>query len=75
MKTVASIGSQLMSEETLAVRKKYLEAGVGLKDLYQVPDDHIGIELEFLYYLIREAIASMKTGKNEEAEANNGPAA
>jgi len=41
MKTVASFGSQLMSEETLAVRKKYLEAGVGLKDLYQVPDDHI----------------------------------
>jgi TorA maturation chaperone TorD len=60
---------QVMSEETLAVRKKYLEAGVGLKNLYQVPDDHIGIELEFLYYLIREAIESMKTGKNEEAEA------
>ena len=50
-------------------QEKYLEAGVGLKNLYQVPDDHIEIELEFLYYLIREAIESMKTGKVKEAKA------
>jgi len=56
----------LMTEETLDVRKRYLEAGLALKDLYQIPDDHISSELEFLYFLTREAIQSMEEGRNEE---------
>lgn len=46
----------LMSEETLEVRKRYLEAGMALKDLHRVPDDHIGIELEFIYHLTKEIL-------------------
>jgi TorA maturation chaperone TorD len=57
----------LMTEETLEVRKRYLEAGLALKDLHQIPDDHIAMEIEFLYYLTREALHSMEEGKNEEA--------
>ena len=57
----------LMTEETLAVRNRYLAAGLALKDLYQIPDDHIAMEIEFLYYLTHEAIQSMEAGRNEEA--------
>jgi len=57
----------LMTEETLEVRKRYLAVGLALKDLYQIPDDHVAMEVEFLYYLTREAIQSMEAGRNEEA--------
>lgn len=58
----------LMSKETLEVRKKYLEAGVSLKNLYQTPDDHVGIELEFLYHLTGQAIQFLDAGNHQEAE-------
>ncbi|MBL0123605.1 MAG: molecular chaperone TorD family protein [Betaproteobacteria bacterium] len=37
----------LMTEETLAVRAFYLGAGMAVQNLNQVPDDHLGIELNF----------------------------
>ena len=43
----------LMQEETLAVRKKYLEAGLGVPPDRSFPEDHIGAELEFVFYLCR----------------------
>lgn len=58
----------LMTEETIAVRKQYLEAGVALKNLYQMPDDHIAIELDFLYYLTERAVELFENGKNAQAE-------
>jgi len=58
----------LMSEETVAVRKQYLEAGVALKNLYQIPDDHIAIELDFLYYLTERLLELSDYGKSAEAE-------
>ena len=58
----------LMSEETIAVRKQYLEAGVALKDLYQIPDDHIAIELDFLYYLTERLLELSEHGKSAETE-------
>lgn len=45
----------LMTEETLAVRAFYLDAGLAVESLHQVPDDHLGIELEFLYWLTQQA--------------------
>jgi len=57
----------LMSDETIDVRKKYLEAGMAVKELYSVPDDHIGIELEFLYDLTRRMIELFEKGQREEA--------
>lgn len=58
----------LMTEETLAVRKQYLEADLALKNLHQMPDDHIAIELDFLYYLTARSLELSKNGKNTEAE-------
>ncbi len=58
----------LMTEETMAVRKQYLEAGLALKYLYQMPDDHIAIELDFLYYLTERFLELSEIGKHTEAE-------
>lgn len=58
----------LMTEETLAVRKKYLDAGLALKNLYQMPDDHIAIELDFLYYLTERALELSEHGNDAETE-------
>ncbi len=41
----------LMTDETLEVRKLYLQAGLSVQNLYRTPEDQIGIEIEFLYYL------------------------
>jgi TorA maturation chaperone TorD len=45
----------LMQEETLAVRRKYMEAGVLVNPRESFPDDHIGAELEFIFYLCQRA--------------------
>lgn len=58
---------QLMTEETIEVRRRYLDAGMALKELYRVPDDHVGIELEFLYYLANETISLRQKGLEAEA--------
>ncbi len=58
----------LMTEETLGVRKKYLEAGLAVKDLHRIPDDHVGIELDFLYFLTANILELSESGKEEEAE-------
>lgn len=58
---------QLMTDETIEVRKRYLDAGMAINELYSLPDDHVGIELEFLYYLASEAASQMQQGHQEEA--------
>jgi len=58
----------LMTEETLAVRKQYLEADLALKNLHQMPDDHIAIELDFLYYLTARSLELSENGENTETE-------
>lgn len=60
---------QLMTDETICVRGKYLEAGIALKELYSVPDDHIGIELEFLYHLAHEILSLEQKDNHSEASA------
>ncbi len=57
----------LITEETIEVRKRYLEAGMAVKGLYSIPDDHIGIELEFVYYLTKRILELLEEGKTEEA--------
>lgn len=57
----------LMTDETIDVRKRYLEAGMSVKELYSTPDDHIGIELEFIYDLTRRIIELLESGEREEA--------
>lgn len=57
----------LMTEETMAVRKQYLGAGLAVKNLYSLPDDHIGIELEFIFHLTWKALELSEAGKDSEA--------
>ncbi|MCL4455945.1 MAG: molecular chaperone TorD family protein [Nitrospirae bacterium] len=57
----------LMTDETIDVRKQYLEAGMAVKELYSIPDDHIGIELEFVYYLTQKTIEFFEREQRDEA--------
>lgn len=57
----------LMTDETVDVRKKYLDAGMAVKELYSIPDDHIGIEIEFIYDLTVRMIELFEKGEREEA--------
>lgn len=45
----------VMSEETLAVRDAYGKSGLVVERLNCLPDDHLGVELEFLFALTRAA--------------------
>ncbi|MBA3058649.1 MAG: molecular chaperone TorD family protein [Gammaproteobacteria bacterium] len=44
----------LMTKETMDVRVMYLDAGMAVQNLNRIPDDHLGIELEFLYWLTQK---------------------
>lgn len=44
----------VMQEETAAVRRKYLQAGLVVHPERSFPDDHIGAELEFVFYLCQK---------------------
>ncbi len=56
----------VMQEETLAVRKKYMEAGLVVHPDRSFPDDHIGAELEFVFYLCQRT-AEAKGAEQQEA--------
>jgi TorA maturation chaperone TorD len=45
----------VIGEETLAVRKAYAGSGLVVERLNSIPDDHLGVELEFLFALTRAA--------------------
>ena len=45
----------VVSEETLAVREAYAKSGLIVERLNSLPDDHLGVELEFLFALTRAA--------------------
>lgn len=62
-----SESSSLMTDETIDVRKRYLEAGMAVKNLYSIPDDHIAIELEFIYHLTEKIIEYFERGERQEA--------
>ena len=57
----------VMTDVTSDVRKRYLDAGMAVKDLYSTPDDHIGIELEFISYLTEKIIDLYEDGQRSEA--------
>lgn len=54
-----------MTEETLAVRERYVAAGLVVRQLHRIPDDHLGIELEFLFLLTRLAVEAAQAGDAE----------
>ena len=55
-----SVERVLMQKITIEVREKYRDAGLEVKNLGHEPDDHIGLELEFMYYLNRKATDGLK---------------
>lgn len=57
----------LMTDETIDIRKRYLDAGMAVKELYSIPDDHVGIELEFIYYLTQKIIELFEQDQRGDA--------
>lgn len=56
----------VMSDVTVTVRKQYLEAGLAVQNLFQIPEDHIGFELEFMEYLLLRLQELEVAGDQEE---------
>ncbi len=52
----------LMQEAALKVREIYRAAGLQVKRLNQEPDDHIGLEFEFMYYMNTETVNAFAAG-------------
>lgn len=53
----------LFGEETMAVREFYRSFGLESKNKNREPEDHIGVEMEFMAYLNREAAAKAAAGE------------
>lgn len=60
--------SLVMQEVTTQVRRAYLEAGLLARRLYSDPDDHVGMEWEFLYALAEKAADAQARGDATEVE-------
>jgi TorA maturation chaperone TorD len=56
-------------EQTLKVREWYRRFGLQAEKIYQEPDDHIGLQLEFLTHLARRALAAVE--QNDHSELKN----
>lgn len=50
----------LMQAVTMEVREQYRGAGLEVKKLNNEPDDHIGLEFEFMYHLNVKALAALQ---------------
>ncbi|HBW34795.1 molecular chaperone [Desulfosporosinus sp. BICA1-9] len=57
----------LMQETTVNVRQHYLRAGLVVKSLYSIPDDHIATELEFMQFLSQKIFELVQQDGVEEA--------
>ncbi len=57
----------VMTNVTIEVRKRYLKAGMAVKQLYSIPDDHVGIELEFISHLTERVIELYEIGERIDA--------
>jgi len=59
----------VMTEETLAVRRQYLDAGIARRSDVRIPDDHLGLELDFVYFLEREIALARASGDDDMVQA------
>lgn len=57
----------ILDEHTLAVREYYRRWGLETKNLYHEPDDHIGLELEFIYTLSQKTLTALTKGNAKQA--------
>ncbi|WP_245823784.1 TorD/DmsD family molecular chaperone [Sporomusa malonica] len=58
----------VMQNETLAVRNFYRKAGLEVGSKNVIPDDHLGLELEFICYLLSQA--GQRLAEEDLAAAN-----
>ncbi len=56
----------LMQETTINVRQHYLRAGLVVKSLYSIPDDHVSTELEFMQFLSQRILELVQQDGVEE---------
>lgn len=56
----------LMQDITVAVRQHYLRAGLVVKALYSIPDDHLATELEFMEFLTKQQLEQFESGGSTE---------
>jgi putative dimethyl sulfoxide reductase chaperone len=54
--------------ETLQVREWYRRFGLEAKNLHNEPDDHIGLELEFMAHLAKSGLAALQQNDAPEFE-------
>jgi TorA maturation chaperone TorD len=59
---------QVMQTPTLAVRRAYLQAGLSHPGMFQIPDDHISLELEFLAALAERTAQALEGNQLEAAD-------
>lgn len=57
----------VFERETLDVRARYRELGLQAPHLNREPDDHIGLELNFLAHCCLEALSAWDAGEEEDA--------
>ncbi|HHY26857.1 MAG TPA: molecular chaperone TorD family protein [Desulfitobacterium dehalogenans] len=56
----------MMQEPSTEVRKKFLAAGLQVTNLNRDPDDHIGLELEFMYFLCVKGLQALENNRIPE---------
>ncbi|GAB6151519.1 molecular chaperone TorD family protein [Desulfosporosinus burensis] len=56
----------LMQETTVNVRQHYLRAGLVVKSLYSIPDDHVSTELEFMQFLAQRILGLVQQDGAED---------
>lgn len=56
----------LMQDTTVNVRQHYLRAGLVVKSLYSIPDDHIATELEFMHFLSKRILELVRQDSAQE---------
>ena len=57
---------RVFQEPTLAVRRAYLEAGLHHNKMFEAPDDHISLELEFVACLDERLAVALESGSLDQ---------
>jgi TorA maturation chaperone TorD len=65
-------GRRVFQEPTLAVRRAYLEAGFAHDTMFQIPDDHVGLELEFLASMNERSADALENGSPSQYQEATG---
>ena len=61
-------GGLLFQNAYFGILVKYREVGLGKREDFSEPEDHLSLELAYLAHLSRRTISSIETGNEEEAK-------